>query len=565
MSAQATLQQLLVLGATLLCVACGSHGSGGTSTAAQGDTPWGSCPGGFRDECRSLLMPLDWGHPDGAKIPVFVSRARSYSSPHRGDLWLVQGGPGASAEVFGTFVDELRARVPGFDIYTIEHRGVGQSARLGCPDQESPSSDQGTNISEAEVPACLAAVQAQWKDGLQYFRLTPAARDLAEAIDRTRTPGVDVFVYGVSYGTSVAIRYLQLRPNDAAGVVLDSVSPPGIKFFSNYSEQYDTVLKKLADLCAKDAACASRLGPDPWTTLSTVTQHVAGSCPDAHLTRTGLSIYAEQLLERDDARVVALALLHRADRCDPPDVAAISAFESASGAMFGGQSARHSQVLYWNVVFSDRWEVPPPSVDEVAARCAPLALCDDDSLDLARIRVEWPSFPEDPLNTQWPITTGSPVLVLNGDLDPQTPVELATQFSQKLASPHQTFVTFPFSAHDTVVQSWSRSPDQVPCGYRIVLDFLQHPQSPDTSCVTDEPPVSFDSTPEQAQTWFATDDLWDNGAPPDGGVDDASSEAAPGDDASSEAAPADDAPSEAAPADDAPSEAAPADAAGASD
>jgi pimeloyl-ACP methyl ester carboxylesterase len=502
----------LALLAVALAVGCGgSHGTTSTTTAAQGDTPWEPCPGGFRDECRSFMMPLDWASPQGRTVPVFVSRAKS-TAPHAADLWLVSGGPGQSADAFGTFVDELRADLPGFDIYTIEHRGVGQSARLGCPEQESPSSDQGTAITEAEVPACIAAVKAQWQDGLGDFRLTPAARDLAEAIDRTRTAGTPVFLYTVSYGTSVGIRYLQLRPNDAAGVILDSVSPPGIKFFGHYSEQYDPVLHQLADLCAQDPRCAARLGSDPWAALSGVTQHVAaGACPGAMLTRTSLSAYAEQLLESDAVRVVAMALLHRVDRCAPEDLNAIAAFRNAAVTLSGSGSPRTSQVLYWNVVFADRWEVPPPSVDEVTARCAPLALCDDDSIGLTRIRLDWPSFPEDPLNTQWPIVTGSPVLILNGELDPQTPVDLATVFAQKLQSPHQTFVKFPFSAHDTVVQSWARSPDQVPCGYQIALDFLAHPETPDTSCVSSSPAVSFDSTVEQAQSWFGTDDLWDNG------------------------------------------------------
>jgi pimeloyl-ACP methyl ester carboxylesterase len=494
------------------------------------------------------MMPLDWAAPGGRQIPIFVSRARSFHSPHRGDLWLVQGGPGGSADIFGTFVDELRAQVPGFDIYTIEQRGVGQSARLGCPDQESPSSVGGTDIVESEVAACLQSVEAQWPGGLAHFRLTPTARDLAEAIDRTRTPGVGVFVYGVSYGTSIAIRYLQLRPNDAVGVILDSVSPPGIKFFSHYSEQYDTVLEKLAALCAKDSACAARLGADPWTKLSVVTQQVAqGACPGAMMTRPGLSGYAEELLERDDARVVAMALLHRVGRCAPADIDAVTAFRNTADTMFGPQlgSSRSSQVLYWNVVFSDRWEVPPPSLDTLTARCAPLALCDDDSLDLGRIRLGWPAFPEDPLNTQWPITTSSSVLLLNGALDPQTPIELATAFSQKLASPHQTFTTLPYSAHDTVVQGWARNPDQPPCGYRIVLDFLQHPEAPDTSCAADTLPVSFDSTIEQAQTWFGTTDLWDDPSTEDGGAPDAAPDAP-----SADAAVVDAAPAEAAPGDD---------------
>ncbi len=202
---------------------------------------WKGEPPGFDVE------PLDRGTPDGAKIPVFVSRAKSYSF-HRADLWLVQGGPGGSASYFYTFVDELRAALPGVDIYTIEHRGVGQSARLGCPEQESPSSDEETIISLAEVPACVAALEEQSMGSLRYFRLTPAAQDLAEAVDRTRTPGTEVFIYGVSYGTSVAIRYMQLRPQEATGVILDSVSPPGLKFFSDYEKQYDGVLQKLAAL-----------------------------------------------------------------------------------------------------------------------------------------------------------------------------------------------------------------------------------------------------------------------------------------------------------------------------
>ncbi|MBV9948627.1 MAG: hypothetical protein JOZ69_17395, partial [Myxococcales bacterium] len=95
--------------------ACGS--SGGTGHTAQDDTPWGPCPQGFHDECRTLAMPLDYADPSSVKIPVFVSRAKSLDAP-RADLWLVQGGPGESADVFDDFVDQLRATLPGFDVYT---------------------------------------------------------------------------------------------------------------------------------------------------------------------------------------------------------------------------------------------------------------------------------------------------------------------------------------------------------------------------------------------------------------------------------------------------------------
>jgi hypothetical protein len=175
--------------------------------------------------------------------------------------------------------------------------------------------------------------------------------------------------------------------------------------------------------------------------------------------------------------------------------------------------------------------------------------------------LQWPAFPEDPRNTQWPIETSSAVLLLNGDLDPQTPIELAQQFAPKLVSPHQTFATLPFSAHDTVVQAWARSADDVPCGYRILLDFLQHPQNPDTSCVDDTLPVSFDSTSEQAETWFGTSDLWGGPDSTDGGLGDAATgDGSPGDGSPNDAEPGDGSPDDAAPHDATPSDGAPSDA-----
>lgn len=498
--------------------ACVVGACGGDHTPpVLGDTPWLPCPSGFHDECMTMEMPLDWTAPDGPKTPVFISRALSASASHA-DLWLLQGGPGDSADVFADVVDELRAALPGFDIYTMEHRGVGQSGRLGCPDQESPSSDEGTAISPKEMPACIAAAQSA-SGGLQYFRITSAANDLAHAIDQTRAAGHDVFVYGVSYGTAVAIRYMQLRPNDARGIILDSVAAPGIAFFSHFSEQSDPVLHSLADLCAEDATCSARLPPDPWTSLSAVTHEVAaGACPAAKLSAVGLSEYVEGLLQQDDARVVAMALLHRVDRCALGDLASLQAFQNTLDEMYEPASPRFSQVLYWNVVFSDLWERPAPTIATLTARCNALSICSQGSLRLGEVQPIWPSFPEDPLTGQ-PITTSSAVLILNGTLDPQTPLANATAFNALLTSPHKTFVTMPFSAHATIEQAQVVSVDEPACGYQVLQSFLGNPEAPDTSCVGMTLPVSFASDPDEAETWFGTEDLWDNGAPDAGGSD----------------------------------------------
>jgi hypothetical protein len=311
---------------------------------------------------------------------------------------------------------------------------------------------------------------------------------------------------------------MQLRPDEARGVILDSVSPPGLKFFSDYEKQYDAVLEKLAALCAKDSGCTEHLGSDPWGVLSHVTREVAaGSCPNAKLTRPVLSRYVDQLLESDHERVAALALLHRVHRCEPLDVAAIESFRNAMSSASPRAGAR-SQVLQYNVMFSDRWETPPPTLDELSSRCNELALCSEYSVDLGRARSAWPSFAPDLLNDHWPTTTSSAVLIMNGELDPQTPIEITRAFTEKFFSPHTTFVSFPFSAHGAIWQALGRTADDAPCGYRILLSFLDNPQNPDTSCVADSPPVSFESRREQAEAWFGTRDLWDNLPADDGGA-----------------------------------------------
>ena len=54
-------------------------------------------------------------------------------------------------------------------------------------------------------------------------------RDLAAVLERTRKPGQRSFVYGVSYGTYWAQRYLHVAPTQAAGVILDSIVPMNAK------------------------------------------------------------------------------------------------------------------------------------------------------------------------------------------------------------------------------------------------------------------------------------------------------------------------------------------------
>ena len=44
-----------------------------------------------------------------------------------------------------------------------------------------------------------------------------------------RRPGIPTYVYGVSYGTTWAQRFMQVAPQTAAAVVLDSIIPRSVR------------------------------------------------------------------------------------------------------------------------------------------------------------------------------------------------------------------------------------------------------------------------------------------------------------------------------------------------
>jgi hypothetical protein len=73
-------------------------GSGEGPVGGSGPRP---CPSNFAalDECDSLEVPLDWEAPEGETISIFYGKRRAKGEA-TAQLWLLQGGPGGSAEVF---------------------------------------------------------------------------------------------------------------------------------------------------------------------------------------------------------------------------------------------------------------------------------------------------------------------------------------------------------------------------------------------------------------------------------------------------------------------------------
>jgi pimeloyl-ACP methyl ester carboxylesterase len=510
-------------GATML----GDGGSGGEAGAPPASgVVWESCPlyldqpDGPQAECATIDVPLRWVEPDGPTIGIFVQR-RLGSGNVRGQLWLLEGGPGGSGADFDAFMDEMHDRDPTLDLYAIDHRGVGRSARLSCPAEETEESEWGASVSPDEAAGCRDALVDAWGDDLAEFTTTAAARDLERLIERTAESEKDIFVYGVSYGTYWAHRYLEVAPAQATAVILDSIAPPGESFVA-YDADFDQVGQDFMGLCGADALCSQKLGPDPWARVDELTTLLEGGhCPQLTetwgLDASSVPVVLATLLMSPVTRTYLPALVYRYTRCSAGDVAAI---DQLLTVFFGGPQetsyydALSSDGLFYNVALSELWpnESEHPTAASIESEQAGLHVTVGLTPRVAAVQDVWPAYPDDEYVYEW-ADTGIPLLMLNGDLDPQTPIWVAAPAGENLNAANQQFVLVPRSAHCTVVSTPVAQPGDTPCGLSIMMSFLEDPNVPvDTSCIASIPVETFTGVPANNQYLLGTADLWENDA-----------------------------------------------------
>ncbi len=468
---------------------------------------WGACPSRFRDQCATLAMPLDHAHPEGETIDVFVSRRGTGTGTGKRQLWLLQGGPGASAESFFGLHDFLTTIDPELEVYTIEHRGVGDSTRLGCSAERSNSAG-GAKIVESEWSACRDEVQKQWGSRLAFFSTTQAAHDLALAVKRTRGPQHKTFVYGGSYGTFWANRFGVLHPTAADGIVLDAPVQPGTSL-ARYDLQFEPIGRRIfSELCPQAPRCAEHLGADPLSFLDRAvaklrTGHCSALGVDFDTWKTVFGVF----LMDYNLRNWLPALVYRLDRCNAADQTAIA---TLFGNIFRGGSGvpRTSMVLQVHVLLSELWARTHVDDAEIKAANATATFFQNASAPAYLMQDSWPRYSQDPAAADY-VPPSVPVLTLAGSLDPAAPPALVGYgYRDRMTGPHQTFVEIPYGAH-TVLTSGSVGPDEPGCPAQLVRAFLADPTAKlPVACAARVQKPSFDAPAALATRYFGTEDIY---------------------------------------------------------
>jgi len=210
--------------------------------------------------CARMAVPLDYRPQDDRRISLFVRKFPSKTRA-RGQLWLIAGGPGESGASFYPFLASLRAATPDFDLMIPDHRGTGFSTRL-CEAEEAIGSTGGTALAGAEWTSCFKTLNAD-PDRTRAFSTSNAAHDLQALVNRFAQGG-PVFLYGVSYGTQLVLRTLTIAPpRRIDGVILDSLVPPEADRrwdLSHRSAVVDAVGRRVLASCDRKPSCRDSLG-----------------------------------------------------------------------------------------------------------------------------------------------------------------------------------------------------------------------------------------------------------------------------------------------------------------
>lgn len=211
--------------------------------------------------CGYLAVPEDRTRQDGPTVELAVAILNSVSTvPLPDPVLYLDGGPGGSAliGIDDWLESPLRA---DRQIILFDQRGTGYSwPNLDCPETDAfDAGDVPEGVPQIEVvEECRDRLRGLGIDLSMYNSATSAA-DVRDLFD-TLGPQFDIDewnLFGISYGTRLALTVMRDHPQKVRSVVLDSVYPPNVDAYTvSPQTQADAILALFAS-CAGDADCAN--------------------------------------------------------------------------------------------------------------------------------------------------------------------------------------------------------------------------------------------------------------------------------------------------------------------
>jgi pimeloyl-ACP methyl ester carboxylesterase len=237
--------------------------------------------------CGILTVPENYSKPHGRQIEISYAIYKSKSlSPQPDPLIVLHGGPGGTdMNVISGFTSYYAAQRQTRDVILFDQRGSRFSGDLMCAPTklglntitQDPKSEGATqfdkyqslvaNIFKTKLSGfdysdnlagyaffkiCSEVLQRAGFD-LNQYNTSTNARDVVNLADALGYNKINL--YGISYGTYLAMRVMRDFPERLRSVVLDSTIPPNVNKYEAIVEDLEVALLNLLEDCGHDSAC----------------------------------------------------------------------------------------------------------------------------------------------------------------------------------------------------------------------------------------------------------------------------------------------------------------------
>jgi pimeloyl-ACP methyl ester carboxylesterase len=209
--------------------------------AAGAQLPYTPCqPAGF--QCGQLTVPLDRTGVVPGTVTLSIKRVVAASNPTGSAIVALAGGPGQAAlPAASELASILGPGLANRDLVVFDQRGTGSSGRLSCKALDGAFSS---------VAVAAAQCANQLGPARAFYRTSDSVDDI-EAI-RAASGYQKIVLFGVSYGTKVALDYAAKYPGNVEALILDSVVPPEGSDVLNVST-FKAMPRALGEICSSGA------------------------------------------------------------------------------------------------------------------------------------------------------------------------------------------------------------------------------------------------------------------------------------------------------------------------
>jgi pimeloyl-ACP methyl ester carboxylesterase len=214
--------------------------------------------------CAPFQVPENRVDQGGRKLDMKFALIPSTQAADDDFIVYLAGGPGQSAiDTWPQMANSLGPARKHRHVILLDQRGTGASNALECKGNENDDALSADLESvRASTRRCLAEINTH--AAAQFYTTTDAVEDLEALRQALGAPKFDLV--GVSYGTRVAQQYLKRYPEGVRSIVLDSVAPNELVLGAEFARNLDDALKAQFANCAKQPACAKAF-PDPFADL----------------------------------------------------------------------------------------------------------------------------------------------------------------------------------------------------------------------------------------------------------------------------------------------------------